>query len=398
MKWQFDRKYMKASGYVILTAFIIMFLNKIMNNIPQIAGTIWDKIMWVLTVLSPVVWGFAIAYLFNPIVNLFEKWMKGRRGLAVAATMLLVILVLTAMVSALVFSVTDQLKVANFNDMSMILQSFVDSLNAFYQKLLVELDNLNIQSDQITEYVQNASQHVVTAITGFLNGILSSVNNASGIITNAIFSLIIGIYFMLDGRVVVGMLDRVATACFREKTNLRIRELLGDLDHAFSGYLKGQGMDVIVMMILIGTSLSIVGVKFSILIGFFAGLFNLIPYCGPIVAYGLTAIVCLVNGEIKKMVIAIIVLLVIQTIDGNIIGPKLLSQSIDIHPLLVIIALIVAGSIGGFLGMLLAVPVAGFLKVEFDKWIVKKEKKRGIVHTPPAGNADTEEPAKSEPN
>lgn len=379
MKWKFDRKYMKVSAYVVLTAFIIMFLGKIMDNIPEIAETIWDRISWFFAVLSPVVWGFVIAYLFNPLVNRFQKWFKGRRGLAVFATLLLVILLFTAIVSAVVFSVTDQLKVANFNDMTMILQNFVDSLNAFYQKLLMQLNNLNIESEQITEYVQNASQQIVSAVTGFLNGLLSGVNNASSVITNSIFSLIIGIYFMLDGKVVTGMLSRVTRACFREKTNDKIREVLGDMDQAFSGYIKGQGMDVIVMMILIGLSLSIVGVKFSVLIGFFAGLFNLIPYCGPIVAYGLTAIVCLVNGEIKKMIIAIIILVVIQTLDGNLIGPKLLSESINIHPLLVIIALIIAGSIGGILGMLLAVPVAGFLKIEFDKWLVRKEEKRGIV-------------------
>lgn len=391
MKWKFDKKYMKVSAYVILTVFIIMFLGKIMDNIPEIAGSVWRRLAWFFTVLSPVVWGFVIAYLFDPLVNRFQKWFKGHRGPAVFVTLLLVVLVLTVIVSAVVFSVTDQLRVANFNDMTVILQSFVDSLNAFYQKLLTQLNNLNIQSDQITEYVQNASQQIVSAATGFLNGILSGVNNASGVITNTIFSLIIGIYFMLDGKVVTGMLSRVTRACFKEKTNDKIREVLGDMDQAFSGYIKGQGMDVIVMMFLIGISLSIVGVKFSVLIGFFAGLFNLIPYCGPIVAYGLTAIVCLVNGEIKKMVIAIIVLVVIQTLDGNVIGPKLLSESINIHPLLVIIALIIAGSIGGFLGMLLAVPIAGFLKIEFDKWLLRKEEKRGIA--PPHSDEKADEEA-----
>ena len=390
MKWKFDKKYTKVSAYVILTAFIIMFLGKIMDNIPEIAGSVWSRVVWFFTVLSPVVWGFVIAYLFDPLVNRFQKWFKGHRGIAVFVTLLLVILILTVIVSAVVFSVTDQLRVANFNDMSVILQSFVDSLNAFYQKLLMQLNSLNIESDQITEYVQNASKQIVSAITGFLNGILSGVNNASGIITNTIFSLIIGIYFMLDGKVVTGMLSRVTRACFKEKTNDKIREVLGDMDQAFSGYIKGQGMDVIVMMFLIGLSLSIVGVKFSVLIGFFAGLFNLIPYCGPIVAYGLTVIVCLVNGEIKKMIIAIIVLVVIQTLDGNVIGPKLLSESINIHPLLVIIALIIAGSIGGFFGMLLAVPIAGFLKIEFEKWLLKKEEKRGIVQLVPDEKTDEE--------
>ncbi len=380
MKWKLDRKYMKISAYVVAVAFILMGLDKIVDNIPHITGVIWDKIQWVLNVMTPVFAGFVIAYIFHPLVDTFQRWFKGRRGLAVLVTVLLVLLCLTVIVSALVFSVTDQLKVANFQDLTLVLQSFVDSLNAFYQKLLLQLDSLDIQSAELTEYVQNASQHIVSAMTGFLSGILSSFNNASEVITTTVFSLIIGIYFMLDGREVTGMLSRVTRACFREKTNNKIRELLGDLDQAFSGYIKGQGMDVIVMMVLIGLSLSIVGVKFSVLIGFFAGFFNLVPYFGPIVAYGLTIIVCLVNGEIKKMIIALIILVVIQTLDGNLIGPKLLSESINIHPLLVIISLIIASALGGFLGMLLAVPIAGFLKIEFEKWLLKKEAKKGIVY------------------
>lgn len=380
MKWKLDRKYMKISAYVVAVAFILMGLDKIVDNIPHITGVIWDKIQWVLNVMTPVFAGFVIAYIFHPLVDTFQRWFKGRRGLAVLVTVLLVLLCLTVIVSALVFSVTDQLKVANFQDLTLVLQSFVDSLNAFYQKLLLQLDRLDIQSAELTEYVQNASQHIVSAMTGFLSGILSSFNNASEVITTTVFSLIIGIYFMLDGREVTGMLSRVTRACFREKTNNKIRELLGDLDQAFSGYIKGQGMDVIVMMVLIGLSLSIVGVKFSVLIGFFAGFFNLVPYCGPIVAYGLTIIVCLVNGEIKKMIIALIILVVIQTLDGNLIGPKLLSESINIHPLLVIISLIIASALGGFLGMLLAVPIAGFLKIEFEKWLLKTEAKKGIVY------------------
>ena len=77
----------------------------------------------------------------------------------------------------------------------------------------------------------------------------------------------------------------------------------------------------------------------------------------PIVAYFSTAIVCIINGEMQKLVLSIILLIVIQFIDGNFIGPKLLSRSIKIHPLIIIVSLIFGSAIGGFLGMLLAVPI-----------------------------------------
>ncbi|HEX3021861.1 MAG TPA: AI-2E family transporter, partial [Lachnospiraceae bacterium] len=149
----------------------------------------------------------------------------------------------------------------------------------------------------------------------------------------------------------------------------KISNIIKDADTVFSGYLKGQLTDALVMMCLISLVLSIIGVKFGMVIGILAGIGNLIPYFGPIVAYAGTILVCIINADYKLMVIAIIALFIIQTIDGNIIGPKLLSHSIQIHPLLVIISLIFGSAIGGLLGMLLAVPIGAFIKVRFVRYI-----------------------------
>ncbi len=102
------------------------------------------------------------------------------------------------------------------------------------------------------------------------------------------------------------------------------------------------------------------------------------PYLGPFIAYGGSAIVCLINGQYSELLIAVIALFIVQTLDGNIIQPKLLSQSIQIHPVLVIISLIFGNAIGGLLGMLLAVPVGALIKVLFVRYIdYRLEKKNG---------------------
>ena len=111
------------------------------------------------------------------------------------------------------------------------------------------------------------------------------------------------------------------------------------------------------------------GVPFAVIIGILTGIGNLIPYVGPIVAYGSTILVCLVHFDIQKLIIAVIVICIIQTIDGNVINPRLLSHSISVHPMLVIASLIVGGAAGGIVGMLLAVPVAGLMKLYFDRFI-----------------------------
>ena len=126
------------------------------------------------------------------------------------------------------------------------------------------------------------------------------------------------------------------------------------------------------MAVLVSVSLSVLQVRYAVVIGVLTGFGNLIPYVGPFIAYGLTALVCLVYGDFTKLLPALIALFVIQTVDGNVINPRLLSQNIDVHPLVVIIALIIGGSLGGFLGIFLAAPVASLIKLELDKFMEHK--------------------------
>ena len=89
--------------------------------------------------------------------------------------------------------------------------------------------------------------------------------------------------------------------------------------------------------------------------------------------------VCLLYSDLTKLPPALIALFVIQTLDGNVINPRLLSKNIDVHPLVVIISLIIGGSLGGFLGIFLAAPVASLIKLELDKFMEKKEAGGGLV-------------------
>lgn len=174
---------------------------------------------------------------------------------------------------------------------------------------------------------------------------------------------------MIDGRMFTNFFVKVCRALFSDRMNKRIFSTAHDLDEVFSGYIRGQLTDAFVMMILISFTLSVIGVKFAILIGVFAGIGNLIPYFGPIVAYIGTTIVCLINNDFKILIVALIALFIIQAIDGNYIGPKLLSNAIQVHPLIVMVSIIIGGSVGGFMGMLLAVPVGAFCKLIFVRFI-----------------------------
>ena len=122
--------------------------------------------------------------------------------------------------------------------------------------------------------------------------------------------------------------------------------------------------------------LALAGVPYPVIIGVFTGLGNLIPYLGTVSGYLVTVLVCFPAGEFKKMIIGLVVIAVVMFVDANVINPKLLSDNVKVHPLLVVTALIAGGAIGGIAGMLIAVPTAALIKMQFDRALQKMEESR----------------------
>ncbi|HHT89332.1 MAG TPA: AI-2E family transporter [Clostridiales bacterium] len=386
LKDKVNHGYIQISLYVIITAVIIYILSLLAKNAPAIFNNLMGKVNWLLRVIRPVILGFIFAYLMDPIVNFFEskfrklklfKKMKRPRTWAAVLSVFIFFIAVGGLVSLLIFSVTDQLRLANFDDVIKLAEGYMRSLESFYNSILQNLEKLDIQSTQLEQYVEDTLTTILNALKGFAESIVNTITNISSYLTTIIFGFIIGFYFIIDGKMFNKYLKKICYALFSDKANRKISVIIYDLDYAFSGYVRGQLADALVMMILISLALSIVGVKFALVIGIFAGLGNLIPYFGPVVAYISTAIVCIINGDFQKLVIAVIVLFVIQFVDGNFIGPRLLSKSIKIHPLIIIVSLIFGSAIGGFLGMLLAVPIGAYLKLNFvrfvDNRILKKK-------------------------
>lgn len=381
MKWNdnFNRKYTMISIYVIITAVIIYSLSLVAKNAPLIIKEILNSFNWIMHVAKPIVIGFVFAYLLDPVNNFLEEqysrikiknWqLKSCRTFAVLTTIVLFFLFIVLIISLLVFNITDQLRVANLDDIGIIFKSYTKTITDFYNSILGKLDEMNIESSALTEYVKTATTYIINVLRDFGMSTMYSVTNISSSITTFLFSLVISIYFMIDGKMIKAYIKRVGNALLNDKWNGKITHFLEDADTVFSGYIRGQLSDAVIMLLLISIILSIIGVKFALLIGVLAGIGNLIPYLGPIIAYGTTIVACLVNGQYKELLIALIALLIIQTIDGNVIAPKLLSHSIQIHPVLVIISLIFGSAIGGLLGMLLAVPVGALIKLLFVRYI-----------------------------
>ncbi len=371
--------YTVISAYVVITAVIIYALFQVGNHINVILITAGNALHWIGVVLKPLVIGFALAYLLYPLIGFLEKKLKENRviqrrkiktrGIAVAIVMVGMILVVTLACSLVISSITKELSVVSMDSFFDLISSVQKSVNSFYVALIQRLNSMNISSSELSQYVKQVGTYIADYVKGIGTNLQGTLNNVTGFFTSFMFAVIFAIYFLLDGDGMMKYWDRVLRAFSSKKFYDSFHVVLKDADGVFSGYIRGQLVDALFMGVVISIVLSLIGVRFSVFIGIFSGIGNLIPYVGPFIAYGFTIAVCLINGDIQKMLIAVVILFIVQTIDGNVVNPKLLSDNIDIHPVLVIACLIIGSAVGGLAGMLFAVPVGAFAKLQFEKLI-----------------------------
>ena len=384
MNWKnlWNKNYALVVFYALVLALLYHLGVRILDHFPELGAHLQNLFPWASQVISPLLLGFAIAYLLSPICHFFERILSKNallskkqsicQNISILMTFLLLILGVVFLGSLLLSTLTKSIQVLRFEDLFQGIEDFASTIEKFYSDLYVRLGNLPIGGEDAKEAVQLLLQKAVVFFQNMGNSVFSSLGSLAGALSTLVFGIIFSLYFLADGQKILSYWARIFRLLFGERRLEKLRRFFIDADRVFAGYLRGQIIDGTIMAVLVSVSLSILQVRYAIVIGVLTGFGNLIPYVGPFIAYGLTALVCLVYGDFTKILPALIALFVIQTIDGNVINPRLLSQNIDVHPLVVIIALIIGGSLGGFLGIFLAAPVASLIKLELDKFMERK--------------------------
>ena len=383
-KNKINKKYFEISMYVIFTCIVIFLLSRFTDQLPVIAKTTGSALKWVGAILKPVIIGFIIAYLLFPMLERLEgllrkikplKKKKSVRGLAVALQWIIILVGLFIVVSLLVSVITKQARAANSEDIIEGIKTYANSINELYRELIDRLDKLNINSAEIKSSVDTFTNNLGKYMLDLSSQLGNLANNLKDGLATAFFALIFSVYFLLDMPKLKDYWGKVFGIILPNKVKSTLDTLIKDADKVFSGYIRGQAIDAFMIGVVVSIVFSIIGIQYAIVIGLLIGLGNLIPYMGPIVGYSSIVIVGIATNDYKSMIIAAIALLIIQAIDGNLIYPKLLSTSVNIHPMIVIISLTVGASIGGLAGMIVAVPTGALIKVWFERLINIAEKR-----------------------
>lgn len=354
-----DQKYLKICIYAAVTVLLTGTIAILLMG----TGPFWTKLFAIIgAVIKPVIIGGIICYLLLPVVNRFEKMISGgqKRGYARPVSVLITFAIIAAVIIAalvmIAVSIYKNVGSLNLNSITGIYAELEEEYKEFGKYLEQIMQSLNISSANISTILKS----VTGAVESFFSGLL--------------FGVIFAVYFLLDEKnSIVSYWSRAFSLIFGDKHKERLIVFMKDADNAFSGYIRGQMVDAAIVGVLSSIALAIAGIPYAVLIGVCMGFGNLIPYFGPIVGYAATVIVCVSAGNYTKMIIGVAIIAVIMFIDGNIINPRLLSDNVDVHPLLVVAALLGGGVLGGIAGMLIAVPTAALLKLQFDRHLQKLE-------------------------
>ena len=359
--------------YWFLFAVAVLFVYKTLDNFGEISKGISNF----LGVIAPFLIGILISYLlYTPcrkIENLYlkskNKIIKKRaRGLSIITVyilvVLLIVIVFNVLIPVIAGSVVDL--VSNFQDYYNI---------TLYNYYTLPEDSI-LKSDMVEELINSLrkidfKQFInVEKIAEYAKGAIS----VAGKIVDFFIAIIVSIYILRQRGDILDFFKKLGKAMFRKDTYNNVEKYFYKTNQVFFNFLGGQLLDGVVVGIITSIAMSIMGVKYAVLLGFMIGLFNLIPYFGAIIAVVISAIITILTGGLTQAITMVIVVTILQQIDANIINPKIMSNSLKISPLLVIFAVSVGGAYYGALGMFLAVPVFAVLKIMVTDFVDNKNR------------------------
>ena len=349
-------------------AIAVIIFYKLLDNLTSIGSSISNF----FKILMPFIMGALIAYILYIPCSRIEKGLQRskfefvrnkKRTLSIFIVYIIVLLLLIILVNCILPPVINSIKdlVNNIPSYYTTLTGIINDLpeDSIFVKLNIKESLAKLASINFEQYIS------IEYITGYLKGIM---NFATGLF-DIFVTIMISIYTLSERGRIVSFLKKVSSALFGIEKYSVISKYFKKTNEVFFNFISGQLIDAVLIGIISVIIMSILKVKYAVLLGFIIGLFNLIPFFGAIVAVGISIFITVCTGGISKAVWLAVIILLAQQVDANIINPRILSDKLKISPILVIISVAVFGAYFGVLGMFLAVPIVAVVKLILDDYI-----------------------------
>ncbi|WP_170369457.1 AI-2E family transporter [Ruegeria arenilitoris] len=318
-----------------------------------IAAAIFILLLWLLgDVLLPFVIGGAVAYFLDPVADRLEN-MGLSRAAATAIITVFSILAFALMILMVVPALITQLI-----DLVDVLPSLFQELRAFVER---QFPSLLDRESNTHQFLLSMGDTLKGKTGDILETVMASVGSAVNIVVLLVIVPVVAVYLLLDWD---RMIARINDLLPRDHAPT-IRKLAADIDAVLASFVRGMGTVCLILGTYYAVALMIVGLQFGLVVGFIAGLVTFIPYLGALIGGTLAIGLAMFQfwGDWASIGLVAGIFAIGQVVEGNFLTPKLVGDSVGLHPVWLLLALSVFGALFGFVGMLIAVPVAAALGV-----------------------------------
>ena len=379
MKIDWNKKYTTISVY----AFLVICASIIFFSVIDDIGVFTKNLGVLVSTLQPFIIGFVMAYLFNFILVFYEEKVlifdsvknlkkKSKRGISILLTYITVICIITLFMQFVLPQLVDSV-VGLVND--------VPTYVANATKLLEELTkNLDLNNEYVGMAMDKWNE-VVTYTINIISNLLPIFGNAlktvASSVWNIILGLIVSIYLLIDKEKFCALSRKITCAIFNEEHAKIAIELAHRSNDTFGKFLSGKIVDSAIIGVLTFIILTIFKMPYTLLISVIIGITNIIPFFGPFFGAIPSFVIIMFVSPIKALWFLLIIF-VIQQLDGNIIGPKILGDSIGISAFWILFSLLVAGKVLGLVGMIIGVPLFAIVYSIIKDIVEAKLRKKGL--------------------
>ena len=379
MKPQWNKKYTTIAVYtaivLILGVLCVFFFLKF--------DQIGNAISGLLKICAPIIYGAFIAYILNPLMKVYEeKVFRGgkngsglsrtaRRVLSVTATMLTFFIFL----ALFIWMIAPQLA-ASIKDLGAKLPTYLASLQEIADSIAENGGIFAEAIDTLLKYVNDFIDSSYDLLSELLPKMTEKLQSVAAAVLDIVLGVVFAVYFLCAKERISSQTKKIARAVFSEKHYRSISEVITLTDKTFGRYFTGAILDSILVGLVCFIMMQILGMPYSPLISVFVGVTNIIPFFGPFIGAAPSAVILFVYKPILA-VYFIIMILVLQQIDGNIIAPRIHSTSTGLAPVWVIVSITIMSGLFGIVGMFIGVPVFSVIYVlvkrKIEARLVKKE-------------------------
>ena len=358
-------KILTISG-ILISLFVAIVLN---------FGTVREMTKSLFTVLSPFIWGllFSVVALkpTRKIENtLPKKWtLKTRRFIASLIAILLLVLIIV-----IVIVVVAPKLIESIASLSIAIANYATNpstwINGLKNTFHISNDTVSIIYDYSNEIVQSTWK----LLQGFVPNLLSATVATVSSIVNFILGFIVSLYILIDRGRLSFSLKKVSSVLLDKDKYVKGRSVMYLAFEKFSNFFSGKMLDSLIIGIICFIAMFFINKQYAVLIAVVVGITNIIPFFGPFIGAIPCALILLIVDPVDALLF-IIVIIVLQQLDGNIIGPKILGDSVGLSSLWIMFAILVGGAYFGFFGMLLGVPVFAVIYYIIKEYVDEKYEK-----------------------